>query len=429
LRSDSSKARRDLGNILQMVLCPPDYFIYVLNGTPVITGWGLTEQGPEPQIERTSIDSTKGIDEQGGGVTQEGGDGGSGGGSTGGGSSDGGEPVQRPRRLWPWSLLLALLLLFLGFLVYWFWFSRQPHELACVFDETTGIAVRMVKDGPDWNNSAVKWNEQRKTYTCKGCSHGQTVRCEAAPAPTVSQPSSPEPSQPAAPLAERVCVLDETTGTSVWIQRGGPKWSTDIVWNEERRSFVCKGCSQGATEVCEKPKASGPAEGEAMIAPPHKPGDRVQVFDSDTGGTIWAIYGCSNWRERYVWDPDRHVYVCKGCTRAPGQTDTSIDESPLNIVVSPIGPVSYYELKVTPADERTKWGISVASDAPDEVKRNPQKFITFVEPDTGLEAVGAKVKLAMKPLKDHRGFRVVVRATNSAGKQTAYTIKVEGAGR
>jgi hypothetical protein len=55
LKDDESKSKRDLGQVLEKIDAPPDDFIYMLNGKPVITGWGLVEEGPEPKMETTDL--------------------------------------------------------------------------------------------------------------------------------------------------------------------------------------------------------------------------------------------------------------------------------------------------------------------------------------------------------------------------------------
>jgi hypothetical protein len=55
LKDDESKSKRDLGQVLEKIDAPPDDFIYMLDGKPVITGWGLMEEGPEPRMETTDM--------------------------------------------------------------------------------------------------------------------------------------------------------------------------------------------------------------------------------------------------------------------------------------------------------------------------------------------------------------------------------------
>ncbi len=55
LKEDESKSKRDLGQLLEKIDTPPDDFIYMLDGKPVITGWGLVEEGPEPRMETTDL--------------------------------------------------------------------------------------------------------------------------------------------------------------------------------------------------------------------------------------------------------------------------------------------------------------------------------------------------------------------------------------
>lgn len=60
LAGDPVKSRRDLGMVLQHLEVPADDFIYLLNDKPVITGWGLSKEGPEPRVETVGLNTVAG---------------------------------------------------------------------------------------------------------------------------------------------------------------------------------------------------------------------------------------------------------------------------------------------------------------------------------------------------------------------------------
>jgi hypothetical protein len=78
-----------------------------------------------------------------------------------------------------------------------------------------------------------------------------------------------------------------------------------------------------------------------------------------------------------------------------------------------------------PPDPETKWQIIIDADAPEEVQRNPERFIRFVGPDPKT-AIGATAVVSLSPLPSGRGFKANVLSKNSKGQQSIRRFAVGG---
>jgi hypothetical protein len=119
LTGDPTKSRRDLGMVLQRFETPADDFLYTINGKPVITGWGLSEEGPEPKIETTGFNAVAAPNESTEGdviIVHD----------------DLQPPPPPPCRKYLWALLGGLLALIVALLVFFFFCEQFEYILGDV---------------------------------------------------------------------------------------------------------------------------------------------------------------------------------------------------------------------------------------------------------------------------------------------------------
>ncbi|MFH0822715.1 MAG: hypothetical protein V2B18_08170 [Pseudomonadota bacterium] len=358
LAKDQSKAMRDLGQILEKIQVPTDDFIYVLDGKPIITGWGLVEQGPEPQMIMTNaavpaaaavpagamaavpgkpdVDSPQepaGFDL----IMDLPGSGPGSGAKPPSPLKDGmaPPPAQPPTPWWKWAVPAVLLLLLCAALLAYFLYYKDAADKkkeAKIIEEP-----RVVKPLPP--PDLKKTEPAAKT--------GHVVVEEKS---TVAGPST----------VGKVRVWDEGKSDYVWIPGTGRHWDEGtVVWDQTRNVHVLRDPMRPPTVI-------------------HDPRVRGQK-------------------------PVIHI-------EEPPRSKIEVDEKNVARV---------FDLKVVPADAAARWEIRVDPSAPGEVVRNPNGFIQFLNPHSGLEAIGSQVRIGVLSLKE---FKAEVTVNHSSGGRSVHFI-------
>jgi hypothetical protein len=373
LAGEAVKSRRDLGTVLQKFEVPADDFIYILNGKPVITGWGLSQEGLGPKINTVGFDSTPDSPP----------------------TKDDKEIIDGPPtdstlkkvkpldhqpscRRWSWALLGCFVGVILSFLVFFF-FCEQfekvlgdlcPHLKKCK-QEVEGLKATL-------STSEQNLAEERKK---KEACEKQLASCQDSV------------------RAMKKNLEEAQARLKACSDQAAPKKKDEPVTRVE-------------------PKIEKPSTGIASTEPARIwNGSDWIIWDGRTDnivwdGTKWVLW---NGRAERCWDGTKWVF-CSEARGIPKQ----------RVITLKVLEVSKIQLSVDPPDPETRWRILINDDAPEEVRRNPQQFVQFDGAPQENSAIGATVKMKLSPLSSGRSFKARVIAEDSRAQQTIHQLTVGG---
>lgn len=414
-------AGRELSQVIKKIRSPQDEFIYVLGGRPVITGWGLVQDGPEPTMKTAGF-----MDEPASGQTS---------GPPPGGTPAGGPPIAgmtgsrsagndatragtRPPsppvdlvpirtgdcRWWVCALLVLLAALALGALAFYFYYQNRANEkkqLACI--EKSGQLQEEVKQlkGKLSTQEASRKESQLKDTEIEKLNKELLKYKEIAEKLEKENHNTSEKLKACAAKCETLFVAavpDLKTAEDIY-----------VIW------FWDKTLEQWRSIRLDDPN---------IKALHGKLPDKLNSQD----GKEW------------LWNDDCGCYLDKKAhdKKAEGKKAEKTEPTPKPKTSGPDKPKGPILIKdrlgspglkisrlavfeVDPPDSSARWNITIDPDSPPEVRENPQSFIKFTEPQEGLSAVGSKVVVGWT---SSRPFKAVVKSVQGSGKSNTYNIVV-----
>ncbi len=405
-------AGRELSQVIRKIRSPHDDFIFVLGGKPVVTGWGLVQDGPEPTM-RTAAFKDEPVSEKvqapqfapgpPAGVPPkvgirepetEPGEG-----------SGGGTPLPPRReaisppptggsRWWICALLVLLTALIFGALAYYFYDRFRTCEkqyLTCV-------------------ERSKRLQEELKQL--KKTLSGQEASVRECGRKDKEIERLGKELQKCRELAEKR--ENDLKDTAKKLDACMTKCRTPIV--------------PGA------PDSGTPQEINVIWYWDETTGHwRSMRVDDPKIKTIYGtlpkdLYGLDG--KVWVWNETCGCYRPKKLEkRTPAPVSSPMGPA------KPRGPVLIRDrlgspgmkisrlavFEVDPPDSSARWSISIDPSSPQVVRNHPQNFIKFMEPQEGLTSVGSKVVVGWISTSP---FRAVIKAIQSSGKSTSYNVVV-----
>jgi len=414
---------RELSQVIEKIRSPLDEFIYVLGGRPVITGWGLVQDGPEPTM-RTAGFMDEPVASQipepqpsggpiAGGLPITGmtgsrstADEGSGGGTGRLSPTAATLPTPTGSRWWVCALLVLFTALALGALAYYFYDryrSNEKKHLACI--EKSGRLqeeLKQLKGTVSTQDVSLKESRLKDTEIGKLNTKIEELNKELLKYKEIAEKLEKDYQDTVQKL--KACAVKCETPFVTAVRDLKTAEDIYVIW------YWDKTLEQWRSIRLDDPN---------IKALHGKLPDKLNSPD----GKEW------------LWNDDCGCYLDKKAeskkaeqtepTPKPKPTGPDKPKGPILIkdrIGSPglkISRLAVFE--VTPPDDSARWSIDIDPSSPLEIRENPQNFIKFTEPQEGLSAAGSKVVVGWS---SSRPFKAVVKSTQASGKSNAYNIVV-----